>query len=56
MPTSASTPGPAAVEEPSEQTCLVSVVIPCLNEAENIEQCVHTALAAMAAAGIPRAR
>jgi glycosyltransferase involved in cell wall biosynthesis len=31
---------------------VVSVVIPCLNEAENIEQCVHTALAAMEAAGI----
>jgi glycosyltransferase involved in cell wall biosynthesis len=30
----------------------LSVVIPCLNEAENIEQCVSTARAAMTAAGI----
>jgi glycosyltransferase involved in cell wall biosynthesis len=35
-----------------ETRCLVSVVIPCLNEAENIEQCVVTALGAMAGAGI----
>jgi glycosyltransferase involved in cell wall biosynthesis len=40
---------PDELEEPSY---LVSVVIPCLNEAENIEQCVSTALGAMAAAGI----
>ncbi len=40
---------PDELEEPSY---LVSVVIPCLNEAENIEQCVSTALDAMAAAGI----
>ena len=31
---------------------LLSVVIPCLNEAENIEQCVAAALGAMAGAGI----
>lgn len=36
----------------SEATCAVSVVIPCLNEAQNIEQCVSTALGAMEAAGI----
>jgi glycosyltransferase involved in cell wall biosynthesis len=30
----------------------VSVVIPCLNEAENIEQCVRLSLDAMASAGI----
>ncbi len=36
----------------SEPACLVSVVIPCLDEAQNIEQCVHTALGAMTAAGI----
>jgi glycosyltransferase involved in cell wall biosynthesis len=35
------------------QTPLVSVVIPCLNEAENIEECVRRARAAMADAGIP---
>ncbi|MGH2898637.1 MAG: glycosyltransferase, partial [Solirubrobacteraceae bacterium] len=30
----------------------MSVVIPCLNEAENIEECVRRSLAALAAAGI----
>ena len=38
----------AAVETP-----LVSVVIPCLNEAENIEECVRRALTAMENAKIP---
>jgi glycosyltransferase involved in cell wall biosynthesis len=52
MPPSASTAGPAPAEDLSEQACLVSVVIPCLNEAQNIEQCVATALTAMATAGI----
>ncbi len=33
-------------------TLLVSVVIPCLNEAENIDQCVRAAIAAMAEAGL----
>jgi glycosyltransferase involved in cell wall biosynthesis len=42
-----------ALEDPPEATCLVSVVIPCLNEAENIEQCVGIALAAMERAEIP---
>jgi glycosyltransferase involved in cell wall biosynthesis len=36
-----------------EGNLLVSVVIPCLNEAENIEQCVSQALAALEASGIP---
>ncbi len=31
---------------------LLSVIIPCLNEAENIEQCVETAWRAMKSAGI----
>ncbi len=31
----------------------VSVVIPCLNEAENIEECVTRALAGIEAAGVP---
>jgi glycosyltransferase involved in cell wall biosynthesis len=31
----------------------VSVVIPCLNEAETIEECVRRALAAIEAAGVP---
>ena len=35
------------------RTPLVSVVIPCLNEAENIEECVRRALGAMERAGIP---
>ncbi|HMS63514.1 MAG TPA: glycosyltransferase family 2 protein [Solirubrobacteraceae bacterium] len=38
---------PAPVDE-----CLVSVVIPCLNEEENIEACVRSAIEAMDAAGI----
>ena len=31
----------------------MSVVIPCLNEAENIEECVSAALSAIAAMGVP---
>jgi glycosyltransferase involved in cell wall biosynthesis len=50
MLSSTGTAGPAAAEQESE--CLVSVVIPCLNEAQNIEQCVTTALGAIEAAGI----
>jgi glycosyltransferase involved in cell wall biosynthesis len=42
----------ATVADPSEPACVISVVIPCLNEAENIEQCVTTALQAIALAGI----
>ncbi len=38
---------PAPVDE-----CLVSVVIPCLNEEGNIEACVRSAIEAMEAAGI----
>jgi hypothetical protein len=41
-----------AVEDPPEAICLVSVVIPCLNEAQNIEECVRIALAAMEGAEI----
>jgi len=40
------------IDEQREPACVVSVVIPCLNEAENIEQCVAVALEAMAGAGI----
>ena len=39
-------PIPADATEPS--ALLVSVVIPCLNEAQNIEECVRAALAALA--------
>jgi len=41
------TDAPAPVASP-----LLSVIIPCLNEAENIEQCVSAALAAIEFAGI----
>ena len=36
----------------SEPT-LVSVVIPCLNEAETIQECIHNARKAMDDAGLP---
>ncbi len=42
-----------ATDDRGSPVCLVSVVIPCLNEAENIEQCVITALRAMELAEIP---
>ena len=38
---------------PPEDELLVSVVIPCLNEAENIERCVSWALTTLAEHGIP---
>jgi glycosyltransferase involved in cell wall biosynthesis len=38
---------------PSVPAPKVSVVIPCLNEAENIEECVRRALAAIEAGGFP---
>ncbi|HEY7828937.1 MAG TPA: glycosyltransferase family 2 protein [Solirubrobacteraceae bacterium] len=50
---SASAQSTLAVADPPEASCLVSVVIPCLNEAENIEECVGIALAAMEKAEIP---
>jgi hypothetical protein len=49
---SASTLSTLAPDVQDEPTCLVSVVIPCLNEAENIEQCVAIAREAMAQAEI----
>jgi hypothetical protein len=49
---SASAQSTLEIDEQREPTCVVSVVIPCLNEAENIEQCVAVALEAMAGAGI----
>jgi glycosyltransferase involved in cell wall biosynthesis len=42
----------AIIEDRSEPSCLISVVIPCLNEAENIERCVAMALRGIALAGI----
>jgi len=44
-------PGPAHPDDRSVP--LVSVVIPCLNEAENIEACVTAALAALRGMGVP---
>ncbi len=44
-------PAPADVEDRSAP--LVSVVIPCLNEAENIEQCVEAALVALHEMDVP---
>ncbi len=43
---------PLATPAAAPDECLVSVVIPCLNEAENIEACVHAAREAIADAGI----
>ena len=45
----------AAVAAPVDE-CLVSVVIPCLNEEANIEACVRSAIDAMAAARRPAGR
>jgi glycosyltransferase involved in cell wall biosynthesis len=46
--------GPAdGTRDPAAPTPLVSVVIPCLNEAQNIQQCVRAALAAIADMGVP---
>jgi len=47
---------PRTIRPPAEDETakvLVSVVIPCLNEEENIEACVTSALEAMREAGIP---
>ncbi len=49
VPTSAS---PAAPDSQDAGALLVSVVIPCLNEAENIETCVSAALEAIARMGV----
>jgi glycosyltransferase involved in cell wall biosynthesis len=42
----------AVVTGQVEPSCLISVVIPCLDEAENIEQCVGSALRAIALAEV----
>jgi glycosyltransferase involved in cell wall biosynthesis len=47
MSTLAQTTSSAEVETPDTDRPLVSVVIPCLNEAENIETCVTAALGAL---------
>jgi glycosyltransferase involved in cell wall biosynthesis len=52
MATLSQTPTPGHGADSHDSTPLVSVVIPCLNEAENIEQCVRESLAAMSNAGL----
>jgi glycosyltransferase involved in cell wall biosynthesis len=44
---------PAAPDAQDSDAPLVSVVIPCLNEAENIESCVKAALGAIERMGVP---
>ncbi|HEX4435960.1 MAG TPA: glycosyltransferase family 2 protein [Solirubrobacteraceae bacterium] len=44
---------PARTDGEGEPVPLVSVVIPCLNEAENIESCVTAALEAIVRMGVP---
>ena len=56
MSTLAQTSTPAAPEAEDADAPLVSVVIPCLNEAENIERCVTAALEAIERHGRARAR
>jgi glycosyltransferase involved in cell wall biosynthesis len=52
-PVSATAESPIlATRRPSTAPLTVSVVIPCLNEAENIEQCVAKALSTLELAGI----
>ena len=53
MSTIQPTTPPLADALPSEDELVVSVVIPCLNEEENIEACVTKALTAMREANIP---
>ncbi len=53
MSTVVQTKPPAHAGAEDRAVPLVSVVIPCLNEAENIEACVTAALAAIAKMGVP---
>ncbi len=54
MSTLAPTSDPPARAAPEDaETPLVSVVIPCLNEAENIVSCVNAALEAIVRMGVP---
>jgi len=52
MSTLAQTTPPPAAEPADADALLVSVVIPCLNEAQNIEFCVSAALEAIARMGV----
>ncbi|MFI4989740.1 MAG: glycosyltransferase family 2 protein [Solirubrobacterales bacterium] len=53
MSTAVQTMPPARADAEERSTPLVSVVIPCLNEAENIEACVRAALDALKRMGVP---
>jgi glycosyltransferase involved in cell wall biosynthesis len=52
MSTAAHTRTPVLLDTDGQRTPLVSVVIPCLNEAENIESCVTAALEALRGMGV----
>jgi glycosyltransferase involved in cell wall biosynthesis len=52
MSTAAQTRPPALADAEDQRAPLVSVVIPCLNEAENIERCVVAALEALRGMGV----
>ncbi len=52
MSSTQATQQPTTSRRDVEQEPLVSVVIPCLNEADNIEKCVGIALAALEGAGL----
>jgi glycosyltransferase involved in cell wall biosynthesis len=53
MSTAVETKPPGPADAGDHPVPLVSVVIPCLNEAENIEECVTAALAALERMGVP---
>jgi glycosyltransferase involved in cell wall biosynthesis len=53
MSTAVQTKPPVSVSAEDRSAPLVSVVIPCLNEAENIELCVNAALQALSEMGVP---
>src|SRR6478752_89314 len=53
MSTVVETMPPVRRDAEDQAAPLVSVVIPCLNEAENIEACVSAALQALRAMGVP---
>jgi glycosyltransferase involved in cell wall biosynthesis len=52
MSTAAQTRPPTLADPEDQRVPLVSVVIPCLNESENIESCVSAALAALREMGV----
>jgi glycosyltransferase involved in cell wall biosynthesis len=53
MSTAVQTKPPVATDAEDRSAVLVSVVIPCLNEAENIEACVTAALRALKQMDVP---